>query len=275
MRVYGLALRALQSGRATRKLNSIEWNIAAFCKEPVWRELYGYVPRYGVPKGAGARRHKWEPGDNGPMRVALWVPCRACQACLKSRARLWAARAEREIRVSARTWMCTYTLRPEEHYKALCAGSLRYPYEDEFIARHNIISQEMTKYLKRVRKESGAKLRYILVCEAHKSGLPHYHALMHEPDPNRPVLKETLRDQWHVGFSRFKLVNQETRESIVKSGRYVSKYLSKSIRARVRASNAYGIDALTAECLILDNVKTHDPHPSEIERSHERYIPAR
>lgn len=253
MRVYGLALRALQSGKATRKLNSIEWNISGFCREPVWRELYGYVPQYGVPKGAGARRHEWQPGDNGPMRVALWVACRACSACLKSRAREWSARSEREIRVSARTWMATYTLRPEEHYRALCAGSLRYPDEpDEFLVRHNIISAEFTRYIKRVRKESGAKLRYMLVCEAHKSGLPHYHMLVHEPDPSRPVRKETLRNQWHLGFSRFKLVDQSERKGVTGAARYVSKYLSKSLRARVRASQAYGIDALTAKVLILE-----------------------
>ena len=46
---------------------------------------------------------------------------------------------------------------------------------------------EITKYFKRIRKNSDAPLRYILVQEQHKSGLPHFHALIHERDAARPI----------------------------------------------------------------------------------------
>lgn len=241
----------------------IDWNISGFCLNPHYRELYGYRPPYGVPRGAGSRRVEWEPGKAGPLSVGLWCPCRACGPCLKSRRNLWTMRSATEIRSSPRTWMCTYTLRPEEHYRALCAGSLRYPDEpDSFIVRHRIISQEFTRYFKRVRWESGAKLQYILVCEAHQSGLPHYHALVHEVTEFQPVRKEILRAQWTLGFSRFKLVEVESK-SIRKSARYAAKYLAKDTRARVRASRGYGNIDLQSKRFVLETACNHDPNPQQ------------
>lgn len=96
---------------------------------------------------------------------------------------------------------------------------------------------EITKYLKRVRKKSGAPLRYILVAEAHKSGLPHYHMLIHECDPSRQVRHKDLTAAWSWGFTRFKLVETSN------TAWYVCKYLSKAQLARVRASVRYGLTA--------------------------------
>ena len=109
--------------------------------------------------------------------------------------------------------------------------------EDErFRHRHEKISTWLTLWLKRVRKNSGAPIRYIIVCEAHKSALPHYHALIHETDITKQVRKRTLQAAWPHGYTVFKLVsNDDTR-----SAAYVCKYLAKSNRARVRASVGYG-----------------------------------
>ena len=93
---------------------------------------------------------------------------------------------------------------------------------------------DVTKWLKRVRKESGAKLRYILVAEAHKSGLPHYHMLVHEQVGGGQVGERTLRKQWAMGFSKWNLVTDKA------PARYVCKYLTKAAAARVRASLNYG-----------------------------------
>ena len=105
---------------------------------------------------------------------------------------------------------------------------------DQFMERMTEIGREVTLYLKRVRKESGARVRYLLVAEAHKSGLPHLHILVHEASPDKPVRHKTLEGQWKLGFTRFKLAHD------VKTASYVCKYISKALLARVRASLRYG-----------------------------------
>lgn len=158
--------------------------------------------------------------------------------CLRQRAKLWRERAEVECRKASRTWFGTLSLRPDEHYRALlCArvgtGSTA---AEEFAARNRMIQKWITLWVKRVRAESGARIRILVVCEAHKSGLPHYHALIHECSPSERVRERTLRGQWPHGFSMFKLVNPAKGSAVG----YVCKYLSKSNLARVRASVRYG-----------------------------------
>ena len=108
--------------------------------------------------------------------------------------------------------------------------------DKQFQARHQAIGPELTKFLKRVRKESAAMLRYCLVAEAHKSGLPHYHLVVHETG-GEPVRHKTLQGQWKLGYSNWKLVDINDSG---KTAAYVAKYLSKSALARVRASKHYG-----------------------------------
>lgn len=146
-----------------------------------------------------------------------------------------------------RTWFVTLTLRPEAHFKMASQARLRLAAQGDdfdrldeakqFAERHTEISREITLWLKRIRKESGVQLRYFLVAEAHKSGLPHYHAMVHEPEAGREVRARTLSRQWTLGFSQCKLVaeGQEKR-----TASYVAKYLSKDAISRVRASQGYG-----------------------------------
>lgn len=179
-------------------------------------------------------------GDVALKKRVFWltmaVRCRQCADCLRFRARQWRNRASIEIRAAARTWFGTFTLSAENHYMMLCRARLPdgSASGDVFKARHAEISKEITKYFKRVRKESGAPLKYLLVAEKHKSGLPHYHALIHEVIQDLPVRHATLSSQWRLGFTNFKLV--ETAQHAA----YVTKYLSKDAVARVRASRLYG-----------------------------------
>ncbi len=214
--------------------------------------------------------------------VDQWVRCRVCEACLRYRSRLWTARAVDEIRMSARTWFGTMTLNPAWHHVMLsrCRKSCASHGEDfdalcaegQFQARHVEVSKELTKWLKRVRKESGVPLRYLLVVEAHKSGLPHYHILVHEVDPGHPVPARVLRHQWQLGFTKFKLVDTEG----VQAARYVSKYLAKSALARVRASARYGDVAALLERttkVVSAVVPPQGPNSGEnptVKNSHER-----
>lgn len=184
------------------------------------------------------------PGTKISHTLRLETPCRKCEQCLKHRSRLWAARCVAETRDAARTWLGTLTFRPEEHYAALTRASLKLSKQgDDFAAltegqqssaRIAAMSPWITLFLKRVRKQSGARVRYCLVWEQHKSGLPHAHLLLHEVDENSTIRKRLLQAQWPHGFSNFKLVADP------RAAGYVAKYLSKSAIARVRASGLYG-----------------------------------
>jgi hypothetical protein len=158
-------------------------------------------------------------------------------------------RAESEIRAAkGRTWFVTLTLAPERHFWVISQARHRLAAQaidfdamserDRFREQVNIINQEITLWLKRLRKQSNAPLRYVLVAERHKSGLPHFHALLHEMDESTPVRAALIKSQWRFGFSQCKLVAQG--ENPQKAARYVSKYLSKDALARVRASVGYG-----------------------------------
>jgi hypothetical protein len=99
------------------------------------------------------------------------------------------------------------------------------------VARH--MGRELTLYVKRVRKQSGATLRAMWVFEAHKDGAPHIHGLVHECTIER-VNWRSLTSQWKDGFSHAVLLTDPTKSA------YAAKYLSKESCLRVRASRSYG-----------------------------------
>lgn len=193
-------------------------------------------------------------GDPRQTRVAdfvklrhadLSVRCRKCQACLAFRSRLWTARAINEcVLVNGRTWFGTLTAAPAVRFQWQVRASQsamtrrREPWHDldaqtKFKAICDVASAELTKWLKRIRKNSGARLRYLLVTEAHKDGSPHWHCLIHEAGGT--VTKRVMEQAWRSGFSQFRLVDADKRAAL-----YVCKYLAKSALARVRASQGYG-----------------------------------
>jgi hypothetical protein len=203
------------------------------CLTPVWMHLFGYPDKVLVGLGIEPDR---------ALAQEITVRCRKCANCLKHRARLWTARATAEVAVSHRTWFSTLTLAPDHALriryaalKAISAPNDRNSNEAElFKAMADQVSDDLTKWLKRVRKNSGARLRYLLVCESHKSGVPHWHALIHECS-EVPVTKRQLDEAWRLGFAKFKLVDGDALPA-----RYVCKYLAKSALTRVRASQKYG-----------------------------------
>jgi len=158
---------------------------------------------------------------------------------------MWTERAALEIVMSRRTWMGTLTLSPERQEACANLARLRerkngfdfeaLPEAEQFAQRHRFASMEVTRWLKRLRF-SGHQLRYLLVCEAHKSGLPHYHILLHELI--RPIQKNTLESSWGWGFSAWRVVSKD---NALETAEYICKYLTKSTRAKVRASVGYGL----------------------------------
>jgi len=206
----------------------LEWDVSGGCEKSVPIELYGrHSVRHGIKRP--------------PMTVVLHTRCRCCMWCKNQRRAFWSLRAQNEYNASSRTWFATLTLSPHEQWVAEETArrenwnfdGLRE--EQKFARIVSVIGRELTRFIKRVRKNSKARIRYLLVAEKHKSGLPHFHMLIHEISPEAPVRKAVLKEAWRSGFSKFALCDD------AKGARYLCKYLSKEASTRVRASFRYGI----------------------------------
>lgn len=239
-RFNAIAWRALQEGGRKTGPITWEWNAAAGCEQPVYRliksrrtNLFGEVEAVE--------------GQHPTRFLDMHVPCRKCGACLRRKAAHWRLRMIEELRTcdnaGARTWRGTLTLNP--HHRALALMMQRKKHSVQEIAAMsperrtaslaNCFQPYVTRYLKRVRAESGAALRYISVTEPHKDGTPHWHMLVHEVLSEQPVRHAVLATQWTHGFSNWKLV-----DSAGLAAAYPAKYLSKYPASRVRASVGYG-----------------------------------
>lgn len=217
------------------------WDISRGCENP--------VPVTHWSNQTGLAKNLRKPGYRIPgIELVMLTPCRSCPVCLKRHARLWAARAVEETNASERTWFGTLTARPDVHVWIDQVASTQMgdfwvqPRAKKFAMQSAVLGKEVTKYLKRLRKESGFQIRYLCVTEIHDGlktsdfmrGRPHLHMLLHEK-PGQPIPKEMLERQWPHGFTKFRLVNNARHAAW-----YVSKYVSKASEARTRASLGYG-----------------------------------
>jgi len=220
-----------------------------------------FVDWYDTPTGRRFVPGR-EPDPAKPPKVMTGyalIRCRKCPKCLRYKQRLWTARAISEVRQAVRTWFGTLTVGPDRRLWAMAmASKLVSERRNETLGElspidrtrilASVLAPEVTRWLKRVRKESGVPLRYLLVVEPHKDGFPHFHLLLHEL--GQPVGKRLLEAKWKWGFTKFKLIERgQTKEAA-----YVCKYLTKHEQTRVRASRAYG--ELRVKCMTeqLENV---------------------
>lgn len=239
----GGRIRVASDGKAFH--TSIIWKVSGTCESPVT------IERYSRPD----KRHRTMvlPRDGLQRNITMEVPCRKCRRCLQYKAFLWRSRAAIECGRSSRTWFATLTFTPAQHEhfaneaRAYCfSNGLDYEAlaaDEQFRLRCSVprtkdrppggAFRHVTLWLKRLRKSTGAAFVYLVVTEAHKSGLPHFHALLHERKPETPLRHKALGESWNGGFSNFKLIEP------AKVG-YVTKYISKSSGAQVRASLRYG-----------------------------------
>lgn len=251
-----VARRGLENGARMRSATTLEWNLAPKCESPVYREMTAR-PRPDGMVGLATDVRGVKVAHSDRRDIEFDTRCRKCPPCLKQRAAYWRFRAQNETSCAPRTWFVTLTLSPESQFQMLLRASLRLqargdefdslPPERQFVERHAEAGKEITLWLKRVRKEAAVPLRYCLVAEAHKSGLPHYHLLVHEVRADCQVPARVLRSQWKLGFSQCKLVAQGDE---AKSSAYVAKYLAKSALARIRASRGYGDETAQAKSIL-------------------------
>lgn len=178
--------------------------------------------------------------------ITIHTRCRKCAECMAAAAREWRIRAIAECDAAARTWFGTLTFNPDNHVAIdhVCATEHRnfweLPVEGKFAARNVVAVHLVQKYLKRLRKESGQRFRYLCVTERHDSARtselykdrPHIHLLLHE-FAGQTFPKSLLQKQWNHGHSTYKLADRS-------AAFYVSKYISKAVEVRARASLHYG-----------------------------------
>lgn len=193
-----------------------EWARAYTCIEPIRVALSAYADDIAVVHTGQATFD------------TFYVRCRKCGPCLRFRQHHWMRRMELEIQLAQRSWFVTFTTSPEARY------CLYAPLGDEpsFAQMCNALNRELTLYLKRLRKGYGP-LRCVFVHEPHKDGYPHLHGIIHEVHGQEPLLKRFVQSQWRLGFSKVVLADPG-------AARYLTKYLAKEARARVRASRQYG-----------------------------------
>lgn len=209
----GLARNAPVSGV------SMKWDISNGCSKPFELTLSSAPPPDKILQ-------KVNIPDGKIRHIDISCPCRKCEPCLKNRRILWRRRMRHEINQSNRTWFGTFTINPHQRFVFSMRAGTR-----DYFASYGEISKELTKYFKRLRK-AGFKFRYVVVAEAHKDGYPHLHCLIHEV--STPIPKRRLQSEWPHGYTTFKLVEDAS------AVYYVTKYLSKDARTRIRASLKYG-----------------------------------
>jgi len=229
----------------------IKWNTAYKCSQPILRPFWSrppsleWVPTWWAKNGLSempeigvkygfhtvpAKLDIKERVGGTYWMLDLWVPCRKCAGCLDVRRWRWRRRAETEMKAWPWTWFCTFTVSPEHRLRAAIAARRDYG-SDSYENIVKVINKWYTRYMKRVRKESGAKIRFVCAAEPHANGFPHLHALVHEVSGH--ATKRTLQAQWPYGYSNVK------KGDIAKAA-YVTKYISKQLTGRVHASLHYG-----------------------------------
>lgn len=259
-----LCARALRHGATIPTLNVVRWDISGGCLDPHMVQLEGRAPEAGGLDDWGKFK-RYEPhqvapparsneyGYMSPLWLDILTRCRKCDPCRKARRRFWAKRAQLEAADAHRTWFCTYTFRPSKRLVIRYQAEARFHKkvggswygltpDEQFPWLAVEAGKELTKYFKRLRKNTRAPLRYILIAENHKDGFPHFHALVHQMT-GKIVTERRLRwDWWPCGFSKCELVaNSE------KAANYVTKYITKTVLTRIRASQFYGKSTVASE----------------------------
>lgn len=218
-----------------------------------WKHIVKYSGNCSMPIEITRRSHQ------SHVQAVLQTRCRKCKGCLEAKRRYWGKLGENEILTTheqgRRTWFGTLTLSDDQqkYFETLAVEKFMLAHKSSEVpewlsepqcdARFALVRDEIVealqRYWKRLRKE-GHRFNYLVVFERHKSGQPHMHFLLHEKGGE--ILKRQMAEQWPHGFVKIKLVkdNSGVIAGLHKQAWYVVKYLTKSVEARVIASQKYG-----------------------------------
>jgi len=152
---------------------------------------------------------------------SLQLPCGKCFECISSRAVDWALRASHEI--SEHNENCFLTL----------------TYDDQNLPSFLIVKSEFQKFMKKLRKKTKSKLRYMVSHEyGGKTGRPHHHAIIFGYNPSsqkylqkapsgEPLFTSPELDKlWTNGFHSIGTANEKT-------AYYIASYSLKSSKHSV------------------------------------------
>ncbi len=255
---------ALQGGRVGKSVFIANWE--PYCDDPISvdRRITSREAVKGRTLGATKIRD-----EISAMEVSVKVPCRKCPKCLQFRQMRWRQAAITEIDQANRTWFITLTFSPQHLSWLLQDARSSEPRDIERSAYKRV-----QLFFKRLRKghmprNLGVKrliirrkkddpplrrigFRYLAVFERGKeNGRVHYHILLHE-NGTRPLLKMLIEAQW-PSFSSSRLVHSGEAGG---TASYVTKYATKSLDMRIRASNLYGQLSLPQKTKFFGELKS-------------------
>ena len=169
------------------------------------------------------------------LEISQFGPCRKCPKCLQFKQMRWRERCLYEIAIAPRTWFVTLTISPV-HMAGIYAEAHQLTKPHAFGQRlERAAYKHVAAYLDRVRKAAKCKIRYLSIYErGSEGGRSHYHLLLHEVDG--PVVKSILESRWRSNVHA-RLVGTD---DAGKRASYLTKYITKSLDIRPRASVGYG-----------------------------------
>lgn len=171
--------------------------------------------------------------DESPEQVERVFPCYQCIGCRLERSRQWAMRCLDEASLYERNCFITLTF-DDDHLPPNLSLDVAY----------------FQKFMKRLRKEYGAGVRYYHAGEyGEKFGRPHYHALLFNFDfddkelltvrnGNRLYTSASLSNLWSYGYSSIGDVTFD-------SAAYVARYVMKKVTGD--AADEHYVNTVTGE----------------------------
>jgi len=222
-RFLRLLNRAADSGAVFHNFNFL-WKISGDCEVPYDKFIEGRLdPKLDRSETLSSLLVTADSLRGLPLSITIRLRCRKCDNCLRAKQNMWTHRALLECERSKRNWFVTLTLGRTMRQNTPTEALLEF-------------QKHVTKFFKRIRKQSGLPLRYLAVYELHADGMPHAHIIIH--DVTGLLQYRHIAKQWRIGFEKTKLIDK----TIFQTVRYVCKYLVKSPVSRIRTSLHYGLD---------------------------------
>jgi hypothetical protein len=178
-----------------------------------------------------------------PYAKGFNLPCGQCIGCRLKYSQEWAIRLMHEKQMHEDSCFLTLTMSPE--------------YLESRENPWSLDKTEFQRFMKRVRKRYGKKIRYFHCGEyGEKNSRPHYHAiifgmdfedkeLFKVRDEIRLYTSETLAKLWPYGFVT---IGEVTMESCA----YVARYVTKKIKGKDAEKHYIRWDSLTGEGIPIE-----------------------
>lgn len=197
---------------------------------PCYHPLHGFR---AVGGGICFARHK-------STGIPMSVPCGRCIGCRLERSRQWAVRMMHESQMHPSSSFLTLT------------------YDDDHLPPDGGLDKSaFPRFMKRLRKKTGLKLRYFHCGEyGSENGRPHYHAAIFGLWPSdREMIRvssglpcytsDLLTRTWGSGFVEFGSLT-------FSSAQYIAKYVTKKVTGAAADVEYERVHVLTGECIPVE-----------------------